>query len=126
MPTQTPTTPASPRLDVAGVAMPGSAAERIQGLRCRNCGKVEAIGPSYVCGACFGPLEVVYDYAVIRDQIDRATIERRPPGIWRYLELLPVNEPPARGLAIRTTPRGRKGRCSTGPPIGFPATSGRG
>jgi len=110
MPTQTPTTPASPKLDVAGVAMPGSATdsgsatERIQGLRCRNCGRVEVLGPSYVCAACFGPLEVVYDYAVIRDLVDRATIERRPPGIWRYLELLPVSEPPARGLAVGSTP----------------------
>jgi threonine synthase len=65
---------------------------------------VEALGPSYVCAACFGPLEVVYDYTVIRDLVDRATIEQRPPGIWRYLELLPVSEVPARGLAVGSTP----------------------
>ncbi|HEX7472006.1 MAG TPA: threonine synthase [Candidatus Limnocylindrales bacterium] len=104
MPTQTPTTPVSLTLDVAGMAMPGARAERIQGLRCRNCGRPEALGPSYVCSACFGPLEVVYDYAAIRDLVDRTTIERRPQGIWRYLELLPVSEPPARGLAVGSTP----------------------
>ena len=83
MPTPTPTTPGSQTLDVAGVAMPGSARERIEGLRCRNCVRPEALGPSYVCAACFGPLEVVYDYDVIRGQVDRATIERRSPGICR-------------------------------------------
>jgi len=110
MPTQTPTTPVSPKLDVAGMAMPGSAidrgsaAGRIQGLRCRNCGRPEELGPSYVCSACFGPLEVVYDYAAIRSLVSRSVIEQRPQGIWRYLELLPVSEPPARGLAVGSTP----------------------
>jgi threonine synthase len=107
MPTQTPTTPGSAQLDVAGMAMPGSGgvvADRIHGLRCKNCGRPEELGPSYVCATCFGPLEVVYDYAAIRGQIDRATIERRAPGIWRYLELLPVSAPPARGLAVGSTP----------------------
>ena len=26
-----------------------------------NCGTPEALGPNYVCAACFGPLEVAYD-----------------------------------------------------------------
>jgi threonine synthase len=124
MPTQTPTTPASPSLDVAGMAMPGStrdslvapapavgsAPERIVGLRCKNCGRPERLGPSYVCAACFGPLEVVYDYDAIRGMVDRDTIARRPQGIWRYLELLPVAERPARGLAVGSTPLIAAGR----------------
>jgi threonine synthase len=77
---------------------------RIQGLRCRNCGQTEPLGPSYVCGACFGPLEVTYDYPAIRAAIDRETIGSRPAGIWRYLELLPVDAPPARGLAVGSSP----------------------
>src|SRR5207247_1000705 len=36
--------------------------------------------------------------------IDRSTIAARPPGIWRYLELLPVEAPPARSLAVGSTP----------------------
>ncbi len=84
-----------------GTAMPG---ERILGLRCRNCGRPEPIGPSYVCAACFGPLEVAYDLDVVRGLLDRATIAARPAGIWRYLELLPVTARPARGLAVGSTP----------------------
>ena len=75
---------------------------RIRGLVCRNCGRPEALGASYVCAACFGPLEVDYDLLAV--DIDRATIEARPPGIWRYLELLPVEARPARGLAVGSTP----------------------
>jgi len=105
MPTDTLTTP--PRSSELGASMAGSTAgatHRIRGLRCKNCQRPEALGPSYVCPACFGPLEVVYDYDVIRGLLDRATIAARPPGIWRYLELLPVETRPARGLAVGSTP----------------------
>ena len=78
--------------------------EWILGLRCRNCGRSEPIGPSYVCAGCFGPLEVAYDLDVVRGLVDRATIAARPAGIWRYLELLPVVARPARGLAVGSTP----------------------
>src|SRR5664279_355907 len=78
--------------------------ERILGMRCRNCGRAEAIGLSYVCPACFGPLEVAYDYDVIARTLTRSAIEQRGPGIWRYAELLPVESPPARSLAVGSTP----------------------
>jgi threonine synthase len=77
---------------------------RVVGLRCRGCGRAEPIGLSYVCPACFGPLEVDYDYAVARATLTRAAIAGRAPGIWRYLELLPVDAAPARGLAVGSTP----------------------
>ena len=82
----------------------GSDDGRILGLRCRACGRAEALGPSYVCPACFGPLEVAYDLDVVRDRLTRATIASRPAGIWRYLELLPVATRPARGLPVGSSP----------------------
>jgi len=83
---------------------------RIRGLVCRNCGRPESIGPSYVCPACLGPLEVDYDIDVVRATTSREAIEARPPGIWRYLEFLPVDAPPARGLAVGSTPLVRADR----------------
>ena len=77
---------------------------RITGLRCRGCGRLQAIAPEYVCGACFGPLEVAYDYDVVRSTLSRDAIASRPAGLWRYLELLPVEAAPARGLAVGSTP----------------------
>lgn len=80
-----------------------SAGSHVLGLRCRACGRAEELGPNYVCVACFGPLEVVYDPDVARRVLTRKTIAARAPGIWRYLELLPVAAPPARGLAVGST-----------------------
>jgi threonine synthase len=80
------------------------AAGRILGLRCRACGRPESLGPSYVCAACFGPLEVAYDLDVVRSTLSRAAIEARPPGIWRYLELLPVETRPAKSLPVGSSP----------------------
>jgi threonine synthase len=77
---------------------------RIRGLVCRNCREPEALGPSYVCSACLGPLEIDYDREIVRSTASREAIEARPPGIWRYLELLPVDAPPARGLTVGSTP----------------------
>jgi len=82
-------------------AAPGG---RIRGLRCRNCARQERLGPSYVCAACFGPLEVDYDYDALDGVLTRERIEARRPGIWRYLELLPAEEQPLRGLAVGSTP----------------------
>jgi threonine synthase len=59
---------------------------------------------AYVCPACFGPLEVAYDYDVVATTLTREAIAARPAGIWRYLELLPVDAPPARSLPVGSTP----------------------
>ena len=83
---------------------------RILGLRCRSCGRSEVAGPSFVCPACFGPLEVAYDREAIRAQVSRERIEAREPGIWRYLELLPLDEVPARSLAVGSSPLLRSDR----------------
>lgn len=102
--------PAAAGLESAGLESAASPVRdathplRILGLACRNCGKLEPIGPAYVCAACFGPLDVAYDFDAVRATLSREAIESRPPGIWRYLELLPVDEPPARGLRVGSTP----------------------
>ena len=59
-------------------------------LRCRECGRVREFEPAYVCEDCFGPLEVAYDLAAVRERITRQSIASGPHTIWRYHELLPV------------------------------------
>ena len=87
----------------ASAADEPGAPSHVLGMRCRACGRPEEIGPNYVCAGCFGPLEVVYDPAVARRTLTREAIAARAPGIWRYLELLPVSTAPARGLAVGAT-----------------------
>lgn len=65
------------------------------GLRCKECGQRYDPGPRHVCeDVCFGPLEVVYDFDLIRSRVTRATIEAGPASIWRYRDFLPVTADP--------------------------------
>ncbi len=77
---------------------------RITGMACRNCGLAQPLALAYVCPACFGPLEVTYDAAVISKTLTHDAIAARHPGIWRYLELLPVEQAPTRSLPVGSTP----------------------
>ena len=45
---------------------PPASTGRIRGLQCRECGQVYGAEARHVCEMCFGPLEVAYDYEVIR------------------------------------------------------------
>jgi len=82
--------------------------DRLKGLTCRECGRSYPSSPVHVCEFCFGPLEVDYDYEVIRRRVSRERIEAGPKSIWRYADLLPVElgpdgEPPV-GAAVGFTP----------------------
>lgn len=61
-------------------------------LRCRECSREYPLAPQHVCEFCFGPLEVTYDYDAIRKAISRERIARGPASLWRYADLLPVDE----------------------------------
>ena len=76
----------------------------VTGLRCRECGQDYPVAPVHVCELCFGPLEVEYDYALIRRSLSRQTIAARPASLWRYQELLPLSRPPTIGLYSGCTP----------------------
>jgi threonine synthase len=65
---------------------------RVIGLRCRECGADYELQATHVCEACFGPLDVVYDYDVVRRTMTRERIESGPPSIWRYRDLLPLED----------------------------------
>ncbi|MGQ0608732.1 MAG: threonine synthase [Chloroflexota bacterium] len=74
------------------------------GIRCRHCGTGAPTGPRFVCTSCFGPLGATYDYARVAAHLTREAIASRPTTIWRYAELLPVDEPAGRGLAVGSSP----------------------
>ena len=62
----------------------------VNGLRCRECSREFPAEALNVCDFCFGPLEVVYDYATISEVISHDRISRGPLSIWRYEDLLPA------------------------------------
>jgi len=59
-------------------------------LKCKECGAEYELKATHVCEFCFGPLEVAYDYEVLRRTVTRETIQAGPNSIWRYRPFLPV------------------------------------
>ncbi|MGH7790954.1 MAG: threonine synthase [Thermodesulfobacteriota bacterium] len=76
----------------------------VKGLKCRECGREYPKEPVHVCEFCFGPLEVSYDYDELKNVISRDEIQRREHNIWRYRELLPIDNLPTLGLHVGFTP----------------------
>src|SRR3990172_1612081 len=77
---------------------------KIKGLKCRECGKEYPAEPLHVCEFCFGPLEVNYDYAAIGKIISRERISQGPKSLWRYIDLLPIENEATVGLHAGFTP----------------------
>ncbi|MEK6539301.1 MAG: threonine synthase [Deltaproteobacteria bacterium] len=76
----------------------------VKGLKCRECGKGYPKEALHVCELCFGPLEVDYNYDKIKKDVTREVIAKRPPNMWRYRELLPIDGEPAVGFDVGFTP----------------------
>lgn len=76
----------------------------VKGLKCRECGRAFPKEPLYVCEYCFGPLEVDYDYEGIKKKLTRSVIESRSQNLWRYIELMPLDNKPVSGLKSGFTP----------------------
>jgi len=76
----------------------------VKGLICKECKKEYGKEPIHVCEFCFGPLEVNYDYEAIKKVVTKKSIESGPPSMWRYEDLLPLDEPPKVGLHTGFTP----------------------
>jgi threonine synthase len=67
--------------------------DAVLGLRCRQCDEPHEIEAAYFCDLCFGPLEVVYDYDLLKASVTREGIESGQASIWRYADLLPSTSP---------------------------------
>ncbi len=76
----------------------------VKGLKCRECGHAFPKAPIHVCEFCFGPLEVNYDYKAIKKVLTREKIQERPPTMWRYREILPIDGEPQVGAQVGFTP----------------------
>ena len=76
---------------------------KVLGLQCRECGAKYDKAPVHVCELCFGPLEVVYDLAA-GPKITRERIQYGPLTMWRYADLLPLDNEPTVGKHVGYTP----------------------
>ena len=77
----------------------------VRGLRCRECGAEYPPAQLTVCDACFGPLEVAYEFDAVREAFRREALAARSRDLWRYRELLPVFDETAKvDLQVGFTP----------------------
>jgi threonine synthase len=76
----------------------------VLGLRCRECAREFPAEALHVCDFCFGPLEVAYDYDAIAEKVSRASIADGPRSMWRYRDLLPVDDATPIDLGAGFTP----------------------
>ena len=84
----------------------------LTGLQCTLCKTPFPTEALYVCDRCLGPLEVTYDRDAIRKTLTRELIASRPPNLWRYRELLPIEGDPRTGLESGYTPLVRADRLA--------------
>jgi len=66
----------------------------LQNLECSSCGR--GFDPRQIqtfCPDCQSPLLAHYDLATARQTLDRDEFRRRPSGMWRWHDLLPVYDP---------------------------------
>ena len=76
----------------------------VTGLQCHLCKAKFPAQALWVCDKCLGPLEVVYDYEKVKQDISREKIESRAKSLWRYRELLPIDGEPRTGHYSGFTP----------------------
>ena len=63
-------------------------------LECTQCGKTSRYDTLTKVSSCCGKvLFARYDLPRLRRDVDRDVLERRPDDMWRFSELLPVNDP---------------------------------
>jgi threonine synthase len=82
----------------------------LKGLTCRECGREYPLKLQAGCEDCFAPLEVDYRYDAIASALTRERIASRPNSIWKYRELLPLEQDPVVGLSTGATPLVRADR----------------
>lgn len=60
--------------------------------RCVKCGKIYEATPNLTTCECGGILDIIYDYDYIKRNLTREKLAGRDHTMWRYRELLPIEE----------------------------------
>jgi threonine synthase len=84
----------------------------VRGLKCRLCGKTYPQKPLNFCTEDFGPLEVDYNYEIIKRSLTKEKLAARPNSMWRFRELLPIDGEPTVGSQVGGTPLVRGDRLA--------------
>lgn len=65
----------------------------VLGMSCVSCGEERSVDDMYFrCKKCNEPLEVNYDLSKLGSVLDIDSFKKRTWDVWRYHELLPIND----------------------------------
>lgn len=64
----------------------------VRHARCVRCGRIYEAVPSLTNCTCGGILDIIYDYDYIKENFRKEELAERPKDMWRYRELLPIEE----------------------------------
>ena len=84
----------------------------VEALKCKECGSRYPLDARYACEACWGPLEVAYDFSSLDPESARRRIQAGPHSLWRYADFLPFESPPRTALPAGMTPLVRADRLA--------------
>ena len=83
--------------------------KNVKCARCVKCGKEYEAVPNLTNCECGGILDIIYDYDYIKANLTKDKLKSSPNTMWRYRELLPVEETtpdtPLRVAGARSTRR---------------------
>lgn len=66
--------------------------KNVKYAKCVKCGKIYEAVPNLTNCSCGGILDVIYDYDWIKAHLTREKLAGREHNMWRYRELLPIEE----------------------------------
>lgn len=66
--------------------------KNVKYAKCVKCGKIYEATPNLTNCECGGILDIIYDYDWIKANLTREKLAARPHDMWRYRELLPIEE----------------------------------
>ncbi len=61
-------------------------------VKCAKCGKTYEMSNVPPNDGCGGRIDFEYDLDIIKETITRESLSKRTPGLWKYFELMPLND----------------------------------
>ena len=72
--------------------MVGVTLSKMMSIKCAKCGKTYDMSKVPANDGCGGRIEFEFDLEIIRETITRESLSKRNPGLWKYFELMPLND----------------------------------
>lgn len=64
----------------------------MKSIKCAKCGKTYEMSNVPPNDGCGGRIDFEFDLDIIKETITRESLSKRTPGLWKYFELMPLND----------------------------------